>query len=343
MLQQLGAQHRAYPELTLLQLLGVQGFPDEVDPFCIVQFVIDFGLDLLIKLFNAAENHLMVAWVEIFPYFLLILRQDKIPAGDLPGQQIHDTGAQTSGRCLVPGHIVQINGDHAGVGAEHKPGTAGHHRVVTVSLIEGTADVVQQPLFRVITLNGAEHIPDGRLSQQGGHFSQQGHGLVVCPLGGGDIPCNMQHVPDFKPGGGIPPSGIMLFSDAALFQGKIHQGFRTCAVKSGVILAIFPEGQVHQAADDLPGGAGITGLTGAGIHTQCTEDGDHEVLFRCDGFSGPVHHIKQVAGVVRVITQNDPHGFVLSLLRQAVTDKLYQSLCTESLVDIGNEREILLG
>ncbi|EHV48428.1 hypothetical protein ECDEC6A_5473 [Escherichia coli DEC6A] len=47
--------------------------------------------------------------------------------------------------------------------------------------------------------------------------------------------------------------------------------------------------------------------------------------------------------MVRVITQNDPHGFVLSLLRQAVTDKLYQSLCTESLVDIGNEREILLG
>ena len=85
----------------------------------------------------------MVAWVEIFPYFLLILRQDKIPAGDLSCQQVHDAGAQTPGRCLVTGHIVQINGHDAGVGAEHKPGTAGHHRVVTVSLIEGTADVVQ--------------------------------------------------------------------------------------------------------------------------------------------------------------------------------------------------------
>lgn len=134
----------------------------------------------------------------------------------------------------------------------------------------------------------------------------------------------------------------MLFSDAALFGGEIH-GVPYLRGKVWGYSRHIPGRRVHRAADDLPGVAGITGLTGAGIHTQCTEDGDHEVLFRCDGFSGPVHHIKQVAGVVRVITQNDPHGFVLSLLRQAVTDKLYQSLCTESLVDIGNEREILLG
>ncbi|CSR14598.1 Uncharacterised protein [Shigella sonnei] len=50
MLQQLGAQHRAYPELTLLQLLGVQGFPDEVDPFCIVQFVTGCQLRVLVLL-----------------------------------------------------------------------------------------------------------------------------------------------------------------------------------------------------------------------------------------------------------------------------------------------------
>ena len=38
-----------------------------------------------------------------------------------------------------------------------------------------------------------------------------------------------------------------------------------------------------------------------------------------------------------------PTASSFSLLRQAVTDKLYQSLCTESLVDIGNERQVLLG
>ena len=165
----------------------------------------------------------------------------------------------------------------------------------------------------------------------------------MCPLGCGDIASHMQHVPDFKPGGSIPPSSVMLFCDATLFQGEIHKGLCSCTVQSGVVFAILPEGQIHQVAYDLPGVTGITGLTGAGIHAQCAEYRYHEVLFRGGGFFSTVHHIKQVTGVFRIIAQNDPHGFVLSLLRQAVTDKLYQSLCTESLVDIGNERQVLLG
>ena len=183
MLQQLGAQHRAYPEHTLLP--GVVGKMKL--SLCIVQFVIDFGLDLPDQAVQCGGKSPHGSVVEIFPYFLLILRRDKIPPAICPASR-YMIPVQTSGRCLVPGHIVQIGGDHAGVGAEHKPGTAGHHRVVTVSLIEGTADVVQQPLFRVITLNGAGHIPDGRLSQQRRTFRPAGHGTVVCPLGVRDIP-----------------------------------------------------------------------------------------------------------------------------------------------------------
>ena len=73
--QELGAQHCADTELTLLPVLCVQRFENKIDAFDVVQLIIDFGFHLAVELADTAQDTCVIGFRQRFQHLIIVLRQ----------------------------------------------------------------------------------------------------------------------------------------------------------------------------------------------------------------------------------------------------------------------------
>lgn len=85
--------------------------------------------------------------VPAFFHLFLVLRQDEVPAGDLPGEQIHNPGFQPSCRRGISGHQVQVNGNQARVRVQGETCPACQHSVLAAGAGQRALDITQQQLL----------------------------------------------------------------------------------------------------------------------------------------------------------------------------------------------------
>ncbi|MNV65792.1 hypothetical protein D3C71_1585100 [compost metagenome] len=129
--QILRAQHGSDEEFSVFQILGNQFIHDKRNIFGVVQLVVNLGFYLLGQLGQSVVMERLVHFWQFAHQFITVLRQLKMPGGQLSGIQIHQAGFDLTGTRFAADHVVQVNGYYARVRIELEDGATGDHFVGT--------------------------------------------------------------------------------------------------------------------------------------------------------------------------------------------------------------------